>query len=78
MNRPRLPSRRAQRAASIIRADDTVVELDGADGLVGGESAQAGSTKTAVAAVLLVVLQPRSDGRGRDTTMRLLPRFLEV
>ena len=55
-----------------IAIDLAVIQLDRADGLVGGEAREALCAQTPVAAMLLVLLKPRRDGRGRDAAVGLL------
>src|SRR5262245_45992036 len=55
-----------------VDVDLKVIELDGAKRLVGRKAMQGGAAKTAIAAMLLVFVEPRRNRRGRDGSMRLL------
>ena len=62
----------ALRAVVGKAVDLAVIQLDRANGLIGGEAREAFRAQTAVGAVLLVLLQPRRDRRGRDIAVGFL------
>ena len=55
-----------------IAVDLAVVELDRADGLMGGKARETFGTQTAVAAMSLILLQPCADCRQRNVAVGFL------